>query len=100
MIIVECNPDKFVVKRIVPGQKIEHGGGKTGVLRRLGKERRRVVGIVDGDPHVRPPGGMREYIEENSTGGIRLLRREDNEAKKLIELSPDLYIEPSKRESV
>jgi hypothetical protein len=43
VIFVECDPDKYVVKKIVPRTEIRHGGGKTGVLRALEGERRQLA---------------------------------------------------------
>lgn len=89
MIIVECNPDKYVIKRIIPRKRIIHGGGKTEVLRELG-EQRRAVGIVDEDPNSNPPGEMKKYIKEDTRDTIELLRRKNDAMKCLIQLSPDL----------
>ena len=91
MIFVECDPDKYVVKKIVPKTRIIHGGGKTGVLNALEGERR-AVGIVDADPHFRkPPGDMRKgYVREDVKDTIELMRKKGDEGKFLIVLSPDI----------
>ena len=92
MIFVECNPDKFVVRKIVTGKRkqIKHGGGKTGVLHELdGKGR--AVGIVNADPdNKKPPGDMKKYSMKDARGTIKLLGRKDDSSKSLIELFPDL----------
>jgi len=91
VIFVECNPDKFVVRKIIPGKRkrMKHGGGKTGVLREL-EVKGRAVGIVDADPHSKPPGEMKKYIRKDVKGTIKLLRKKDDGSKSLIELSPDI----------
>lgn len=106
MIFIECDLDKFVVRKIVPGKRklirhgggktvfgkrelIKHGGGKTGVLDGL-KRKGRAVGIVDADPHSKPPGEMKNYVRKDARDTIKLLRKEDDDSKSLIELSPDI----------
>lgn len=90
MIIVECDPDKFVVRRIIPRRRIKHGGGKAGVLKTL-EEEQRAVGIVDEDPDAKDPGEVKKkYIERDTRDTIKLFGRKDGKAKSLIQLSPDI----------
>ena len=96
MIFIECNPDKFLVKRLIRGKqqqkRIRHGGGKSGVLDILGKGKGRMVGVVDEDPNrsKHPPKKRKEYTGKDTKGSIKLLKKRDDSSKSLIELSPDL----------
>ena len=48
LIIVECNPDEFLV-RLLGFSQIKHGGGKGKVLEKV-KENPGAMGIIDEDP--------------------------------------------------
>lgn len=91
MIIVECGPDEFVIGSIVsdPEKQIKHGGGKGNVLKKV-RDKQRVVGVIDEDPNSAQPREMSRYVEKDTRETAKLLKREDDEAKSLIQLSPDI----------
>ena len=91
MIIVECDPDEFVVKSIVPEvpkRWIKHGGNKSEVLKKV-RKRQDAIGIVDEDPDGTQPREMKRYIKKDARDTIELLRRKE-EARTLIQLSPNI----------
>ena len=91
MIIVECNPDEFVIRSIIADSdtQIKHGGGKGNVLKKV-REEQGTIGVIDEDPHSAQPREMDRYIKEDAKETVRLLKRQDDNAKKLIQLSPDI----------
>ena len=97
MIFIECDLDRFVVKKLIGKQhkkRIKHGntGGKSGVLDMLGEQKGRAVGVVDEDPNrsKHPPKKRKEYTAENTKASIKLLKKKDDSSKSLIELSPNI----------
>lgn len=95
MIIVECNPDELLVKKLIPEiskEEYSHGGNKTGVIKRLIKRNagEGFVGIIDKDPGDSPPGYFSEYklVEEIEKYDIELY--ETSNKTKLIVLYPNL----------
>jgi len=53
MILVECDPDEFLVKSMgFPKKKIKHESGKGNVLRKLNKDPM-TIGMIDEDPDSR-----------------------------------------------
>ncbi|MDI6791677.1 MAG: hypothetical protein QME81_02245 [bacterium] len=58
---------------------------------RVEQEQKAVIGIIDEDPKAGRHPKMKEYnIQSKFTKAIRLLKRKDDEAKRLVEISPYL----------
>lgn len=90
MILVECDPDEFFVKSMgFSRKKIKHESGKGNVLRKLNKDPM-TIGMIDEDPHSSQPSEMKRYIEAEKKDTIKLLVRNDNTGKKVIQISPYL----------
>ena len=91
MVIVECNPDEYLVRQVLGevSETIKHGGGKGNVLRKL-RDEQRAVGVIDEDPGSSQPRDMKNYDERDSLETIKVMKRADDEAKTLIQLSPDI----------
>ncbi len=88
IIIVECNPDEFLV-RLLGFSKIKHGGGKGKVLEKV-KENPGSIGIIDEDPDSRQSKERNEYIENESVAKVKLLVNRHDENIKVIQISPSL----------
>lgn len=88
LIIVECNPDEFLV-RLLGFSQIKHGGGKGKVLKKV-KENPEAIGIIDEDPDSIQSKERRDYIEMESGSKIKLLANKNDENKKVIEICPRL----------
>ena len=89
MIIVECNPDEYIVKSLgFHRNSIKHGGGKGNVLN-IVKKGHNIVGIIDEDPYNNQPSELRKY--KNYKGykrdTIRLMKRKGNDLRWLIIIS-------------
>ena len=90
MIIVECFVDEFLIKELgFSPKKIRHEGGKGKVLEKVRKNRG-AVGVVDEDPGSSQPGEMKKYVVKETTKTIKLLVRNDDEQKHVIQISPYL----------
>lgn len=90
MILVECDPDEFLVKSMgFPRKKIKHESGKGNVLIKL-KNDPMTIGMIDEDPHSSQPSEMKRYIEAEKKDTVKLLLRKDNTGKKVIQISPYL----------
>lgn len=90
MILVECDPDECFVKSMgFSRKKIKHESGKGNVLKKL-KTGPMTIGIIDEDPHSTQPSEMDRYRETDKRDSIRLLVRDDNPEKKVIQISPYL----------
>ncbi len=90
MIVVECDPDEFLVKSIgFPGKLIKHESGKGKVLGVVNKKQH-AIGIIDEDPDSSQPGEMKKYIEKEAFETIKLLVRKDDDGKRIIQISPYL----------
>jgi hypothetical protein len=88
IIIVECNPDEFLV-RLLGFSKIKHAGGKGKVLEKI-KENRGSIGIIDEDPDSRQSKERNEYVENESIANIKLLVNKHDESQRVIQISPRL----------
>jgi hypothetical protein len=88
MIIVECDPDEFLIKAM-GFSKIKHGGCKGKVLSAV-KKKSGVIGIIDEDPDSGQPSEMHEYVELESKSSIKLLVRKEDKNKMVIVISPEL----------
>ncbi len=89
MIVVECDPDEFLVKSIgFPRKLIKHESGKGKVLGIINKKQ--AIGIIDEDPDSSQPREMKKYIEKEAMGAIKLLIRKDDDGKRIIQISPYL----------
>ncbi len=88
MIVVECYADEFLVK-LLGFKGIKHEGGKGKVLERV-RENSDAIGIIDEDPGNNQPSERFEYIEYESRSTIKLLVKNSDRNKKVIEISPDL----------
>jgi len=90
MILVECDPDEFLVKSMgFSRKKIKHESGKGNVLKKLKKDPN-TIGMIDEDPHSSKPSEMKRYIEAEKKDTVKLLVRNDNTGKKVIQISPYL----------
>jgi hypothetical protein len=90
VIIVECYKDRALIHRMgFPGDRVIHEFGRSRVLGRV-EQKQKAVGIIDRDPLVGEPGCLKEYGEKDAIGKIKLLTRKDNNAKRLVEISPRL----------
>lgn len=90
MILVECDPDEFFVKSMgFPRKKIKHESGKGNVLKKL-KNDPMTIGMINEDPHSSQPSEMKRYIESEKKDTVKLLVRNDNTGKKVIQISPYL----------
>lgn len=95
MVFVECNPDKYVIERIsytLPKNLIRHGGGKGNVIGLVNKTVKS-IGIIDQDPY----GDQFQYKDINekyslieTEGRSSLLMRNNDNTRKLIQISPDI----------
>jgi len=88
VIFVECDPDRYVIKSIVPEKRIKHGGCKSEVLKKV-RKRQDSIGIVDEDPEGSQPGEMKNYIRKDARDTVELLSRK-SDGRSLIQLSPDI----------
>lgn len=89
MIVVECDPDEFLVKSVgFPRKLIKHESGKGKVLGIINKKQ--AIGIIDEDPDSSQPREMKKYIEKEAMGAIKLLIRKDDDGKRIIQISPYL----------
>jgi len=90
MIIAECRNDQALIYRMgfTPNQ-VGHEYGRSRVLGRVEQEKKTVIGIVDEDPRAGKNPKMNEYeVQKGSTRTISLLKRKDNNTKRLIRISP------------
>lgn len=92
MIITECYKDKALVHRIgFSGEYVWHEFGRSRVLGKVEQSKTPVVGIIDEDPNAAKPPEMKEYIfQEESTETVKLLKRKNDDTKRLIQICPRL----------
>jgi hypothetical protein len=90
MIIVECYKDKALVYRMgFTTDPVGHEKGRSRVLGKL-EEEQKAVGIIDEDPFAGRPEYLREYDERDTMGDIKLLIKEGDDGKRVIQISPRL----------
>jgi len=70
--VVECKPDRTLVKSLIPGQRIEHAGNKSGVLRRLTRNYENSIGLIDQDPASHQPPDLEKFREIRSDTSNKL----------------------------
>ena len=90
--LVECNPDKLLVKKLgVPKKSIIHAGSKSEVCKRLEKKMTNSVGLIDEDPFSVQPRYIRKLkvLENPQRFGIKVLFDEEKN-NSIIVLSPRL----------
>jgi len=95
VVFVECNPDKYVIERIsytLSKNLIRHGGGKGNVIGLVNKTANS-IGVIDQDPD----GDQLQYKDINekyslieTVGRSSLLMRNNDNTRKLIQISPDI----------
>lgn len=92
MIITECFNDTELVYRIgFSGNQVRHEYGRSRVLGRVEEKQKAVIGIIDEDPGAGQHPNMKEYeFQKEGTKSIRLLKRKDNNTKRLIQICPRL----------
>jgi len=88
IIIVECNPDEFLVK-LLGFTKIKHGGGKGKVLKKV-RDNPGSIGIIDEDPDSNQPKERKEYIEQECVAEVKLLINKQDRNRMVIQISPRL----------
>ena len=91
MILIECQPDEFIVKRIrrIGSRNVKHAQGQGNVINGIEKNPG-VIGIVDDDPGKSHALKRENYIEKECKSTIKLLVKNNDETKKLILWSPDV----------
>jgi len=105
MIVVECYRDEALLHRIgFTPEQIKHEFGSSRVLGRVEQERELVIGIIDEDPRVGKHPAMKEYkLQRSAKKAIKLLKRRNDETKRLIQISPrleDWLCEVAKRNKI
>jgi hypothetical protein len=109
MIIIECENDVALLFRMgFTSEQLDeyevHTGGRARVLQKVEQDQKRVIGIIDQDIKVRLPSKLKQYkIQKDSTRFVKLMKRIDNENKRLIMICPNLehwLYEVAKREKV
>ena len=88
LIIVECNPDEFLVK-LLGFFQIKHAGGKGKVLEKV-KKNYGSMGIIDEDPDTNQSKERKEYVEIETGSNIKLLSENNDKSRKVIEICPRL----------
>ena len=73
--VVECKPDRKLVKSLIPRRRIVHAGNKSGVLRRLTRNYENSIGLIDQDPasHQPPDLGKFREIRSDTSNKLRVL---------------------------
>lgn len=90
MIVVECDPDEYLMKSMgFSRKKIKHESGKGDVLR-IVRKNQKVIGIIDEDPDSTQPLEIKKFKEQETMQTVKLLVRKDDPEKKLIQISPYL----------
>jgi len=90
MIVIECDPDEYVVKSLgFPKKSIKHEGGKGKVLGVVRKQEK-CIGIIDEDPQTHQPPEMNNYVLRESKQTIKLFVRRNNQSTRIIQISPFL----------
>ena len=96
MIIIECENDVALLFRMgFTSEQLDeyevHTGGRARVLQKVEQDQKRVIGIIDQDIKVRLPSKLKQYkIQKDSTKFVKLMKRIDNENKRLIMICPNL----------
>ena len=87
-VVVECDPDEVLMRKLGFGKKeIIHGGGKGEVLNLLLKDNSVTIGMVDEDPHSPDPKKVSEFNLLANKHGVKFLRHR-NKHFHLIILCP------------
>jgi len=92
MIITECFNDTELVYRIgFSGNMVRHEYGRSRVLAKVEEKQKAVIGIIDEDPGAGQHPKMNEYeFQSRGTESVKLLKRKDNNTKRLIQICPRL----------
>jgi hypothetical protein len=90
LILIECNPDAFVLKQLgFSGKRIKHEGGKGKVYEIVGKTSSS-IGMVDEDPDSGQPADLRFYQKKDQFGSLVLMVNKMDDSKQIIQVSPYL----------
>ena len=90
MILVECNPDAFLIRQLGFSRKmIKHEGGKGKVFEIVGKTSPS-IGIVDEDPDSGQPAELANYRITERAGSLTLMVNKKDPSKRIIQISPNL----------
>jgi len=90
MIFLECNNDELFIKSL--GfflNQISHERCKGEVVKKVHKQSK-AIGVIDEDRGTNTPRIMKNYLENESKGSIKLFQEQDNKQKKLVQVSPYL----------
>jgi len=84
--IVECKPDKLLVKFLinVPKKSIIHAANKTEVIKTLLKMSDDAIGIIDEDPWSSQPSHLKKFELKENFSNYDLSILQDNQTKKKI----------------
>ena len=88
LIIVECNPDEFLV-RLLGFSQIKHAGGRDKVLEKV-KKNYGSMGSLDEDPDTNRSPERKKYVEIETGSNIKLLSEKNDKSRKVIEICPRL----------
>lgn len=87
MIILECDPDEFLILRLgFPRKKVKHAAGKGKVLE-LVRKCEIAIGIIDEDPQSFRYRDLDNYDIKDTGKSLTLLSRKEDSHKKLIQVS-------------
>lgn len=90
MLLIECDLDEHIVKRIgIPKSKIIHESGKGEISIHL-KLNQGTVGLVDEDPNSSQPQDFENYEIIEDFGNLSLRKKNAKNAKFLIIIKPRL----------
>lgn|SRR3990167_2412955 len=91
MIYIECKADRVLASSItnIPGREIIHAGNKSGVCKKLEKNRN-CKGLVDEDPWSTDPSYMKKLKRENLSNHELQILRDNSSDNCLIVLCPRL----------
>jgi hypothetical protein len=90
LILVECNPDAFLIRRLgFSRKKIKHEGGKGKVFEIVGKTGSS-IGMIDEDPESGQPKEIENYRVKDQIGSLKLMVNKTDDSKRVIQVSPYL----------
>ena len=89
MIVVEGNADWLLVKTMGFAKKIIHQADCKGNVFKKVRISAKAVGIVDEDPHSEQPGELKQYGVIKKKGTLKLMAKKNDNARFLIQISPD-----------
>lgn len=90
MIVVECYSDEYLIKSMgFPRKKIKHGKSKGNVVDKV-KNGSRIIGMIDEDPESAQPSDLKNYVHKKAAGNIKLLVRNNDNHRRIIQISPRL----------